>query len=785
MEKANTVSIPRLILFVFLLLLALLGAALAYLHFADLNQYSGRIASAVREATGRDFSIGALDVDLWPRVTLSAEEIALANAPWGSEPDMVRIGRVSTSINPKALLAGRILLQDLNLENVSVVVESDAEGNNNWELAERTETQVDEAGPAGDGVPVAMRAARIVNVKLTRRAPGVDDKEIRLDELTLRPDDADRRQLSAAGAVLGLPLTLDGQLADRRALGWAEPGDFAVSGALGGLQFEAKRRPPAPDSSQETHVEVAIHTDDLAAFLDSAGVDVPLSGAAMINADLSSGESGRRAVLDARLDEFSAQVEFRPHAKAIAANGNLMRLDALGTMLKVDGLPAEPVAFEGTFAREGRAVKIEALNVSTGQALISVSGTVSANQGPSLLELQAEGESLSDVLTTLPALPFDAVARMALASGELAVDPLELRLGSSDVAGSVHLLGGTPTAIRVDLDSQQINLDEIAGEEDQAEEVTESADAAPSADGVSTVQGDEYVFVDKPLPLDALQQNELDFNLAVAQLISSAIPLRKLKVVGALHGGELKADIGFVTPAGAHGASKIRARTSGRELGLNAEVNAQDMHPNIVSGEGAQPEEIPPLSLSMNISSSGASPRALASNSQGSALITLGQGRVDNNLVQRISSDVFAQLFSALNPFAKQEAYSTFACGVMAVTVENGLCTLEPLLLQGEKVTIVAGGELDLKTEKLKLEFNTQPRKGVGVSPDMFVTPFIALGGTLANPALAANPKGTLLTAATGGTYVILKGVLDRAAGQRDQCAEIASEYNHPPLHGN
>ncbi|MDH3895286.1 MAG: hypothetical protein OES78_12075 [Chromatiales bacterium] len=69
---------------------------------------------------------------------------------------------------------------------------------------------------------------------------------------------------------------------------------------------------------------------------------------------------------------------------------------------------------------------------------------------------------------------------------------------------------------------------------------------------------------------------------------------------------------------------------------------------------------------------------------------------------------------------------------------------------------IVGGGDIDLNTEKLNIEFNTKPRKGVGVSADMFITPFIKLGGTLASPKIGLSKKGVLLS---GGAAVLTGGL--------------------------
>jgi hypothetical protein len=81
---------------------------------------------------------------------------------------------------------------------------------------------------------------------------------------------------------------------------------------------------------------------------------------------------------------------------------------------------------------------------------------------------------------------------------------------------------------------------------------------------------------------------------------------------------------------------------------------------------------------------------------------------------------------------------------------------------------------VNLKTEKLNIEFNTKPRSGVGISADMFVTPFVKVKGTLATPSVGLNKKGTLLTGgaafATGGLSLLLTAVIDRATAEGDQC---------------
>jgi hypothetical protein len=100
---------------------------------------------------------------------------------------------------------------------------------------------------------------------------------------------------------------------------------------------------------------------------------------------------------------------------------------------------------------------------------------------------------------------------------------------------------------------------------------------------------------------------------------------------------------------------------------------------------------------------------------------------------------------------------------------------VKPVLVQSQKVTIVAGGAIDLRTEELGFDFNTRPRKGIGVSAGMFANPFIHVAGTLASPKLGASAKAATAGAAavaTGGASILAQGFFDRWRGGQDMCKE-------------
>jgi len=159
-----------------------------------------------------------------------------------------------------------------------------------------------------------------------------------------------------------------------------------------------------------------------------------------------------------------------------------------------------------------------------------------------------------------------------------------------------------------------------------------------------------------------------------------------------------------------------------------------------------------------------------------------GAGKVDNRAVGMFSADIISQLFGALNPFAEKQPYSNWQCTVLGLDVVDGVATINPMLAQSEKVTIVADGKIDFNDEKLDISFNTKPRRGVGVSADMFLTPFIRLGGTMSSPRMAIDKSGVLIEGGaaflTGGISFFVKGAADRATGSADRCAAALAIAN-------
>jgi hypothetical protein len=187
------------------------------------------------------------------------------------------------------------------------------------------------------------------------------------------------------------------------------------------------------------------------------------------------------------------------------------------------------------------------------------------------------------------------------------------------------------------------------------------------------------------------------------------------------------------------------------------------------------------------VSAKGRTAHEFASSTNGRVAVAVAGGVIASSVVDLVAADVLVTLLEALNPFAKDDPQTHLQCAVLVANFDNGLMTLDPAAIQTDKVTILGDGTIDFSTEKLRLDWITKPRKGIGISASMFTNPYIRLGGTLADPALAMKPIEALATTgvavATMGISIAAKGLFDRVTAEKNVCEHAirqAEQQLHP-----
>jgi len=115
--------------------IVILMVAVAIPFFISGDVYRAEITTLVERATGRQFRIdGPIKFVLLPELTLSAEDVAFANAPGGEAPQMAQLKSLEIKIRPRPLLSGKLEIDGFTLINPEIALEVDKQGQPNWRL---------------------------------------------------------------------------------------------------------------------------------------------------------------------------------------------------------------------------------------------------------------------------------------------------------------------------------------------------------------------------------------------------------------------------------------------------------------------------------------------------------------------------------------------------------------------------------------------------------------------------------------------------------------------------
>ena len=214
-----------------LVLLVLIGVAIA-VWTVDVNQFVAPIQKKVKEATGRDLTIGGgvrLSLGLEPKLVL--DDVHFGNAPWAKDKDMATVKHLEADVALLPLLQRRFEVVKLNLVDPVISLETGAGGKANWDFG---------TGPATGAPPVPGAGAASALASF-----GIANVEIANGTLTYRDD--------ASGAVTHIAIDRFAAQArnptspiNAEFRGKVDNVPISLSGNLGPLDALVQRRSPYP-----------------------------------------------------------------------------------------------------------------------------------------------------------------------------------------------------------------------------------------------------------------------------------------------------------------------------------------------------------------------------------------------------------------------------------------------------------------------------------------------------------------------------------------------------------
>jgi uncharacterized protein involved in outer membrane biogenesis len=161
------------------LLLSMLGGVVLLLVIAYVamnkafppERLAAMLSEQVRKTTGRGFAVrGPLSIRLLPRIGVTADDVVLGNAPWGTRKDMAVVKHASFDIALWPLLQGLVHIASVSFDGVDLLLETDRNGVGNWAMSR------DGDGPSpsptgGGNAPLRLQLAslNLSDAKLTYR----------------------------------------------------------------------------------------------------------------------------------------------------------------------------------------------------------------------------------------------------------------------------------------------------------------------------------------------------------------------------------------------------------------------------------------------------------------------------------------------------------------------------------------------------------------------------------------------------------------------------------------
>ena len=210
-------KILKFIGYIFAGLITLLVVTVVILKLIPDTKYNDWITSAAESATGRDFSIAALELDFGSALRVRADKLRMANADWSTQGDMLQVDRLEADFGLLDLLSGKADIRAV-VEHAKVLEEYNAEGISNWAMGtgepEDNAEKADDEDHEFSGLPLQpiIREIRIDDFKLTRVAePGATAKIVHLKQLLIETPEKDTT-LSLSAEMDGQPIEMSANL---------------------------------------------------------------------------------------------------------------------------------------------------------------------------------------------------------------------------------------------------------------------------------------------------------------------------------------------------------------------------------------------------------------------------------------------------------------------------------------------------------------------------------------------------------------------------------------------
>jgi hypothetical protein len=287
--------------------------------------------------------------------------------------------------------------------------------------------------------------------------------------------------------------------------------------------------------------------------------------------------------------------------------------------------------------------------------------------------------------------------------------------------------------------------------------------------------------------LDWLRATDASLKVQAGQILLPNLAVDDLVVDILLEDGHLRADPFSCAIGGGSVDGRFDLRAQGQEATFDIELKIAQVNLRAMFEElGVKPFIEGTLGAQVEASGQGGSVAAWMAGLNGRITTVVSEGRLDNTSLDLIGGDLMDQVMRLVNPLSEREKYSELNCEVKDFELRDGIARLQVSVTDTKYTTVIGGGKIDLRRERLDLAFRLSPKKGfgigglgkIGLSLGKMAKAF-KVSGTLANPSLAIDPRGTTVAVGKVAGAVALFGpagiaaaLIDVNVGGKHPCIE-------------
>ena len=190
---------------------AMVVAAVVAFKSMDINHFKDEISAEIKIITGRDVKIaGDLSLSISSNPKLRVEGVTFANAPWGSNPEMIVLESLEAQVNLFPLVSGNIEINYINISGLDILLETNAKGKANWDFLPKTENKTEVKNRNQITALPKVHDIRLSDIKITYIDGGQKSKvSLSIPRMNLTAGDAGKQMKASIDAQLNnIPLSI-------------------------------------------------------------------------------------------------------------------------------------------------------------------------------------------------------------------------------------------------------------------------------------------------------------------------------------------------------------------------------------------------------------------------------------------------------------------------------------------------------------------------------------------------------------------------------------------------